>query len=200
MHEVAQTWRYLTLAPKLSARVCKKCPAVMSLHQQANQRSFHFPATTDSWSLMRPSPSSMVSRDSRPSSTVTVEMDFPPAAGHGSSIWKPEHVTRHQTHEADHMIRVPLSKVPDRVKWPRTSWSNPLKAEERCFGASFLTCFSVGCTAPSFTRGQEVVPSHNSLGQQHLWWHSVVVSPQLSTCYTLVRLSKTSGNALKLQI
>lgn len=40
----------------------------------------HFPATTDSWSLIRPSPSSMVSRDSRLSSTVTAESD-------GSSVW-----------------------------------------------------------------------------------------------------------------
>lgn len=41
----------------------------------------HFPATTDSWSLIRPSPSSMVSRDSRLSSTVTVDSESPPADG-----------------------------------------------------------------------------------------------------------------------
>lgn len=65
---------------------------VMSLYERANQLSdvsLYFPATTDSWSLMRPSPSSMVSRDSRPSSTVTAETDSPPADG--SSIWK--HIT-----------------------------------------------------------------------------------------------------------
>ncbi|KAG7231611.1 hypothetical protein INR49_011006 [Caranx melampygus] len=43
-------------------------------------------ATTDNWSLIRPSPSSMVSRDSRLSSTVTVETGSLPADGHGSSI------------------------------------------------------------------------------------------------------------------
>ncbi|KAG7232215.1 hypothetical protein INR49_009408 [Caranx melampygus] len=46
----------------------------------------YFPATTDNWSLIRPSPSSMVSRDSRLSSTVTVETGSLPADGHGSSI------------------------------------------------------------------------------------------------------------------
>lgn len=58
----------------------------MSVNIHGGGKRPYFPATTDSWSLMRPSPSSMVSRDALLSSTVTAETESPPADE--SSTWK----------------------------------------------------------------------------------------------------------------
>ena len=40
------------------------------------------------------------------------------------------------------------------------SWSNALRAKERCFSASFLISFSIGHTAPCFTneKGDDAIP------------------------------------------
>ncbi|TDH00200.1 hypothetical protein EPR50_G00185960 [Perca flavescens] len=48
------------------------------------------------------------------------------------------------------------------------SLSNSLNAKESCFNASFLISLRIGNTGPSFTKGKEIMPSHNSLWQQHL--------------------------------
>lgn len=66
--------------------------------QNLSRRPPHFPPTADSWSLIRPRPSSIVSSDSLLSSTVTVETGSPPAGGHGSSTWK------HQTRFTEHLF------------------------------------------------------------------------------------------------
>ncbi len=49
----------------------------------------------------------------------------------------------------------------------RKCCSNSLNAKERCFSASFLISFSIGYTGPSFMKGKEIIPSHNSSRQQH---------------------------------
>ena len=67
-----------------------------------------------------------------------------------------------------------LGKVPKLVKLTREylggiydkSWSNSLNAQERCFSVYFIFSFSIGYTGPSFTKGKEIMPSHNSLRQQ----------------------------------
>ena len=53
------------------------------------------------------------------------------------------------------------------------SWSSSLNAKERCFNASFLISFSIGYTWPSFTKGKEIILSHNSLQQQRRTIHKL---------------------------
>src|SRR4029434_5622305 len=57
--------------------------------------------------------------------------------------------------------------------------------KERWFNASFLISFSIGYTGASFTKGKEIMPSHNSLRQQHL---KTCVS---NICHRIIPLSDT---------
>lgn len=88
----------------------------MSVNVHRDGKRPYFPATTDSWSLMRPSPSNMVSRDSLLSSTVSAETESPPADE--SSIWKGNgfHFKSTRSHLSRRITRLHLTRVTDEAE------------------------------------------------------------------------------------